>query len=104
MKNPPVIDRLVNTLFPEEPVLNINDDADASLEHLREQAENRAAIKQSEALAELRRRVAEAKQDARDQQDRHSKHQPLTEVEALWRIERAILRVAHALEASNDRD
>ena len=85
MKNPPVIDRLVNTLFPEEPVLNINDDADAS-------------------LAALRERVRQVKQDTRDQQDRHSKHQPLTEVEALWRIERAILRVAHALEASNDRD
>jgi len=87
VKNPPVIDRLVNTLFPEEPVLepNPNDDADMSLEHLRE-------------------RVRQVKQDARDQQDKGSKYQPLTEVEALWRIERAILRVAHALEASNDRD
>jgi hypothetical protein len=35
------------------------------------------------------------------QQDINSKCEPLTESEALWRIELAILRVARALESSN---
>ena len=60
--------------------LNPNDDADASL------------------IDQLLRRQSRLEAEA-DEQDARSKSEPLTMNEALWRVERALLRIAHALEA-----
>ena len=72
---------LVDVLFPGDPSIGA---AEASEEAARQRHEARQWL-------------------SREQQDTNSKCQPLTESEALWRIELALLRVARALESSNDR-
>lgn len=77
---------LIDTLFPGDPSIGA---AEVSEEYARLRHE----------ANEYRKRMGE-----RDsQQERDSKCQPLTENEALWRIELALLRVARGIEQlSND--
>lgn len=65
-------------MSPLDESLNPNDDADASL------------------IVQALKGIAK---EAYGEQEVKANTKPLTEIEALWRIERALLRIANALEA-----
>ena len=104
---------LVDVLFPGDPSIGA---AEASIEAARQKQEAKMYKEDDELLEDYvdsyredllvkakEWRDRQSEYERNDKQDRDSKCQPLTESEALWRIELALLRVARALESSNDR-